>query len=167
MPTPTTRLPSPRTLAPGFPNDPLDPAAVRAALARAGVEGGADEVLARLTLLQDLMADLDRERAARPMSDIAARIGVSADTVQRAMSGRTWPALDVVAAIASALDRPLALTRDGYSLESYDRRGALLAQQREAAARAVADASFEALMRRLASDPVLRRRVVDSIEFSP
>jgi len=31
----------------------------------------------------------------------------------------------------------------------------------------VADASFEALMRRLASDPVLRRRVVDSIEFSP
>jgi transcriptional regulator with XRE-family HTH domain len=122
-------------------------------------------VATRLRLLQDLVVELEDLRDRRTMTDLAGRIGVSADTVQRLLSGRTWPALDVVAAIAAALDRPRAFTRDGFALSTLERRQAALNRQKEAAARAVADASFEALIKRLREDHALRRRVLDTLDF--
>jgi transcriptional regulator with XRE-family HTH domain len=165
MASPSLRLPPPRALAPGFPNDLLDPAAVGAALRAAGVTVDVAAVLARLRLLQELMVDLDAIRDGRSMTELAGRVGVSADTVQRLMSGRTWPALDIVASIGAALERPLAFSRDGYTLAAFDRRQVQVRQQQEAAARAVGDASFEALIKRLRDDPGLRRRVLDTLDF--
>lgn len=165
MPAPSVRLPPPRTLAPGFPNDPLDASRVRATLAAAGFDADVTLVLARLRLLQELVVDLDELRDRRTMTDLAARVGVSADTVRRIFSGPTWPALDLVAAIAAALDRPLAFTQDGLSLAAQDQRQVQLRRQRDLAAAAVADASFEALIKRLRQDPSLRRRVLDTLDF--
>jgi transcriptional regulator with XRE-family HTH domain len=124
-------------------------------------------VVRRLQEAQRLVRFLAVERGRLPMADLADRVGVAPDTVERMLSGRTWPAADLVGLLAEELQRPLAFTRGGVDVRLYDRRAKDAAdRERELKHREQQwglDASAEAVLRRLTDDPALAHRVWDGL----
>jgi transcriptional regulator with XRE-family HTH domain len=167
---PSLRRPAPRALAPGYPKDELRTVDVRTRLARHFKvspgeldRGQLAAVVRRLREAQRLVRFLSEARGSRTLTDLADRIGVSADTVERMMAGRAWPAADLVGLLAEEVERPLAFTREGVDVNLADERSVAVqlrdAQEAERARQAVLDATTDAVVRRLRDDPELLRRV--------
>lgn len=160
---PAPRLPAPRELAPRYPYDQLHPQEVRPRLARhLGLpperldDAQLAAVLRRIAEAQRQVRFLADTRRSRTMTELAGRVGVSTDTVERLMSGRSWPAADLVGLLAEELERPLAFTRDGFDVARGVSREVAEA---DLVRQAVLDASADAVIRRLRDDPELARRV--------
>lgn len=168
------RLPAPRVLAPNFPDETVNAAVAKAALAK---HDGVDitelprerlhAAVRRVEEAARLVRALRSYRQNRSTAVLAKSVGVSTDTLERLLNGATWPAADIVAVLAEELRIPLRFTREHVDVEFYEDRAELAALRRSAETQAVRDATAEAIVRRVHDDPALAAQVQQLLRSSP